>query len=58
MGSVACKPTFMQALLPAAFVMYLAEVLRRPRQWRYFGIFVCVCVFILSYPSFGIQVNT
>ena len=28
MGSVACKPTFMQALLPAAFVMYLVEVLR------------------------------
>lgn len=37
MGSVACKATFMQALLPAAFVMYLAELCRRPKEWRYFG---------------------
>ena len=37
MGSVACKATFMQALLPAAFVMYLVELCRRPREWRYFG---------------------
>lgn len=54
MGSVACKPTFMQALLPAAFVMYLTEVLRRPRQWRYFGQIVLaflpsVGYFLLSY---------
>ena len=54
MGSVACKPTFMQALLPAAFVMYLVEVLRRPRQWRYFGQIVLaflpsVGYFLLSY---------
>ena len=37
MGSCACKPTFMQALLPAAFVMYRVEVVRHPREWRYFG---------------------
>ena len=37
MGSVACKPTFMQALLPAAFVMYLVEVFRHKKEWRYFG---------------------
>ena len=37
MGSVACKATFMQALLPAAFVMYLVELCRRPKEWRYFG---------------------
>lgn len=54
MGSVACKPTFMQALLPAAFVMYLAEVLRCPSQWRYFGQIVLaflpsVGYFLLSY---------
>ena len=54
MGSVACKPTFMQALLPAAFVMYLVELLRRPRQWRYFGQIVLaflpsVGYFLLSY---------
>ena len=34
MGSLACKPTFMQALLPAAFVMYLAELIRHKREWR------------------------
>lgn len=37
MGSCACKPTFMQALLPAAFVMYLVEIFRHPKEWRYFG---------------------
>lgn len=37
MGSVACKATLMQALLPAAFVMYLVELCRRPGEWRYFG---------------------
>ncbi|MBE5800850.1 MAG: hypothetical protein E7319_01005 [Clostridiales bacterium] len=35
--SLACKPTVMQALLPAAFVMFLVELCRRPRNWRYFG---------------------
>ncbi len=37
MGSLACKPTFMQALLPAAFVMFLVELLRHKTEWRYFG---------------------
>lgn len=32
-----CKPTVMQAFLPAAFLMYLVELCRRPRNWRYFG---------------------
>jgi len=54
MGSVACKATFMQALLPAAFVMYLVELLRRPREWRYFGQIVLAFVpaaayFLLQY---------
>ncbi|MCI5956161.1 MAG: hypothetical protein MRZ54_04185 [Clostridiales bacterium] len=54
MGSVACKPTFMQALLPAAFVMFLAELIRRPAEWRYFGQIVLAFVpsvgyFLLSY---------
>lgn len=54
MGSVACKATFMQALLPAAFVMYLAELCRRPREWRYFGQIVIAFVpaaayFLLQY---------
>lgn len=37
MGSLACKPTFMAALLPAAFVMYLVELIRHRTEWRYFG---------------------
>ena len=54
MGSVACKPTFMQALLPAAFVMYLVEVFRHKKEWRYFGQIVLaflpsVGYFLLSY---------
>lgn len=32
-----CKPTVMQAFMPAAFIMFLAELCRRPRNWRYFG---------------------
>ena len=54
MGSLACKPTFMQALLPAAFVMFLVELCRRPRCWRYFGQIVlafvpAVAYFLLQY---------
>lgn len=54
MGSLACKPTFMQALLPAAFVMYLREFIRRKREWRYFGQIVLAFVpaaayFLLQY---------
>lgn len=53
-GSVACKPTMMQALLPAAFVMYLVELCRHKDQWRYFGQIVlgfvpAVGYFLLSY---------
>ena len=36
MASLACKPTFMQALLPAAFVFFAIEWARRPKNWRYF----------------------
>lgn len=32
-----CKPTVMQAFLPATFLMYVVELCRRPRNWRYFG---------------------
>ena len=54
MGSLACKPTFMQALLPAAFVMYLVELIRRKSEWRYFGQIVIAFVpaaayFLLQY---------
>lgn len=56
-GSAVCKPTFLQALLPAAFVMYLVELIRRPKQWRYFGQIVLgflpsVGYFLLSYLYF------
>ena len=36
MASLACKPTFMQALLPAAFVLFFCELVRYPKYWRYF----------------------
>lgn len=54
MGSVACKATFMQALLPAAFVMYLVELCRKPKEWRYFGQIVIAFIpaaayFLLQY---------
>ena len=48
MGSLACKPTFMQALLPAAFVMFLVELIRRPQEWRY-----CAQIVIAFVPSAG-----
>lgn len=53
MGSVACKPTFMQALLPAAFVMYLVELCRRRTEWRYFG--QIVLAFLPSAAYFLLQ---
>ncbi len=54
MGANACKPTFMQALLPAAFVMFLVELIRRKEEWRYFGQIVLafiptVAYFLLQY---------
>ena len=53
MGSLACKPTFMQALLPAAFVMYLVELCRRPKEWRYFA--QIVLAFLPSAAYFLLQ---
>lgn len=53
MGSLACKPTFMQALLPAAFVMYLAELIRHRDQWRYFA--QIVLAFVPSVAYFLLQ---
>ena len=54
MGSLACKPTFMAALLPAAFVMYLVELIRHRNEWRYFGQIIiafvpAVAYFLLQY---------
>ena len=53
MGSLACKPTFMQALLPAAFVMFLVELIRRPQEWRYFA--QIVIAFVPSAAYFLLQ---
>lgn len=54
MASLACKPTFMQALLPAAFVMFFVELIRHRQQWRYFGQIIiaflpAVAYFLLQY---------
>ena len=36
MLSLACKPTFMQALIPAAAIFFLVQWIRHPRNSRYF----------------------
>lgn len=36
MLSLAAKPTFLQALIPAAAVFFLVEWVRNPRHWRFF----------------------
>ncbi len=36
MLTASSKPTFLQALLPAAVVLFLTEWVHNPRQWRYF----------------------
>lgn len=54
MLSLACKPTFMQGLLPAAFTMFLVEWIRHPKNWRYFmqiilAFLPAVAYFLLQY---------
>ena len=54
MGCLSCKPTVLQALMPAAFVMYLVELIRHKSEWRYFGQIVLAFVpaaayFLLQY---------
>lgn len=36
MASLATKPTFMQAFLPAAAILFAVEWARDPKQWRFF----------------------
>ena len=48
------KPTVLQALIPAAFVLFLVEWIRQPKQWRYFLQIVlafvpAVAYFLLQY---------
>jgi len=54
MASLACKPTFMQAMIPAAAVFFLVQWIRHPRNSRYFlqiiAAFVpAVAYFLLQY---------
>lgn len=53
MATLACKPTFMQALLPAAFALFLTELCRRPKNWRFFG--QVVLAFLPSAAYFLLQ---
>ncbi len=48
MASLACKPTFMQALIPAAAVFFLVQWIRHPRNGRYF-----VRVIVAFLPAAG-----
>ncbi len=54
MLSLACKPTFMQAFLPACFVFFLAEWIRHPKNSRFFlqmilAFLPAVLYFLLQY---------
>ncbi len=54
MFSLACKPTFMQALLPACALFFLVEWVRHPKNSRYFGQMILVFLpaalyFLLQY---------
>jgi hypothetical protein len=54
MLAAAAKPTFLQALLPAAFVLFLSQWIRQPRQWRWFmqillAFLPSVAYFLLQY---------
>lgn len=54
MVSLSAKPTFMQALIPAAAVFFLAQWIRHPRNSRYFlqiivAFFPAVVYFVLQY---------
>lgn len=54
MLNLSCKPTVLQAFMPAAFLMFAVELCRRIRNWRYFGQIVLAFVpaaayFLLQY---------
>ena len=54
MFSLACKPTFMQALIPAAAIFFLIQWIRHPKNSRYFGQLILaflpsVLYFLLQY---------
>lgn len=52
--SLSCKPTFMQAFLPACAVFFLVQWIRHPKNSRYFGQIIlaflpAVAYFLLQY---------
>ena len=53
MVSLACKPTFLQALIPAAAVFFLAQWIRHPRNSRHF--FQIILAFIPAVAYFLLQ---
>ena len=53
MLAAATKPTFLQALLPAAFVLFTLQWTQQPRQWRYF--MQLVLAFLPSVAYFLLQ---
>ncbi|MFH1879665.1 MAG: hypothetical protein ABIK64_02590, partial [Bacillota bacterium] len=52
--SVVCKPTFMQAFLPACGVYFLVLLIKNPRHWRFFlqivlGFLPAALFFLMQY---------
>ncbi len=53
MFSLACKPTFMQALIPACGVFFLVQWIRHPKNSRYF--FQIILAFVPAVAYFLLQ---
>ena len=53
MLSLACKPTFMQALIPAAAAFFLVQWIRHPKNSRYF--FQIILAFVPAVAYFMLQ---
>lgn len=53
MLAAAAKPTFLQALIPAAFVLFATQWARQPGQWRYFA--QMILAFVPSVAYFLLQ---
>jgi len=53
MVSLACKPTFLQALIPATAVFFLSQWIRHPRNSRYF--FQIILAFVPAVAYFLLQ---
>ncbi len=51
--SVATKPTFLQALIPAAALFFLVQWIKNPKQWRYFV--QLILAYLPAVLYFGLQ---